>query len=105
MAAIEFQDMVFKVDSDGHLESFSDWGPEWVEYVRRNQGIAKLTEDHWRLIHVLQDYYREHGIPPIARILSQATGFKMKQIFELFPLGPGKGACKMAGLPKPKGCT
>ncbi|MGA7876136.1 MAG: TusE/DsrC/DsvC family sulfur relay protein [Desulfoferrobacter sp.] len=23
----------------------------------------------------------------------------------MFPSGPGKGACKMAGLPKPTGCV
>ncbi|MGD8530833.1 MAG: TusE/DsrC/DsvC family sulfur relay protein [Syntrophobacterales bacterium] len=26
-------------------------------------------------------------------------------MYELFPSGPGKGACKMAGLPKPTGCV
>ncbi|MCG8529500.1 MAG: TusE/DsrC/DsvC family sulfur relay protein, partial [Desulfovibrionales bacterium] len=26
-------------------------------------------------------------------------------VYELFPSGPGKGACKMAGLPKPTGCV
>ncbi|HPS25746.1 MAG TPA: TusE/DsrC/DsvC family sulfur relay protein, partial [Bacteroidales bacterium] len=27
------------------------------------------------------------------------------EIYELFPSGPGKGACKIAGLPKPTGCV
>ena len=34
----------------------------------------------------------------MVRILSKVTGFKLKHIYELFPSGPGKGACKMAGL-------
>ncbi|RPJ57184.1 MAG: sulfurtransferase TusE, partial [Acidobacteria bacterium] len=25
--------------------------------------------------------------------------------YEMFPSGPAKGACKVAGLPKPTGCV
>ena len=46
-----------------------------------------------------------HLAAPMVRILSKVTGFKLKHIYELFPSGPGKGACKMAGLPKPTGCV
>jgi dissimilatory sulfite reductase related protein len=105
MSTIEFEDKIFAVDEDGFLERYHDWCPEWVEYVRTAQKIEAITDEHWRLISVLQSYYEEHGAPPIVRILSKATGFKMKHIFALFPAGPGKGACKMAGLPKPKGCV
>jgi len=38
-------------------------------------------------------------------VLCKKTGFKLKKIYELFPSGPAKGACKMAGLPKPTGCV
>ncbi|MDQ7835963.1 MAG: TusE/DsrC/DsvC family sulfur relay protein [Humidesulfovibrio sp.] len=50
-------------------------------------------------------YYKKNGIAPMVRILSKVTGYKLKEIYELFPSGPGKGACKMAGLPKPTGCV
>jgi tRNA 2-thiouridine synthesizing protein E len=33
------------------------------------------------------------------------TGFDLKKIYQLFPGGPAKGACKVAGLPKPTGCV
>jgi dissimilatory sulfite reductase related protein len=105
MASIEFNNRIFAVDEDGHLLNFDNWCLEWVEYVKMDQSIPELTEEHWKLIHILQEYYVEHGMPPIVRILSKATGFKMTRIFELFPRGPGKGACKIAGLPKPKGCV
>jgi tRNA 2-thiouridine synthesizing protein E len=105
MPTVSFENKTFSVDEEGFLKNFGDWCPEWVEYIKKTQGIAELTDEHWKLIHVLQDYFKEHGTPPMVRILSKATGFKMKHIFELFPAGPGKGACKMAGLPKPKGCV
>jgi dissimilatory sulfite reductase related protein len=105
MPTAEYLDKAFNVDEEGFLRDLNDWCPEWVEYVRVSQGISKLGEEHWKLIHILQLYYKEHGFPPPVRILTITTGYKMKRIFELFPAGPGKGACKMAGLPKPKGCV
>ena len=30
---------------------------------------------------------------------------RLREIYELFPMGPAKGACKIAGLPKPDGCV
>jgi len=39
------------------------------------------------------------------RKLCKQSGFPLKAIYELFPSGPAKGACKVAGLPKPTGCV
>ncbi|MGB9105146.1 MAG: TusE/DsrC/DsvC family sulfur relay protein [Terriglobales bacterium] len=33
------------------------------------------------------------------------TGYKLNGSYPLFPSGPAKGACKLAGLPKPTGCV
>ena len=41
----------------------------------------------------------------MVRLLCQKTGLPLKTIFKLFPSGPAKGACKVAGLPKPEGCV
>jgi tRNA 2-thiouridine synthesizing protein E len=93
------------VDEDGFLANLDEWGPEWVDYVKELEGISQLNDDHWKVINMLQDYFKKNGIAPMVRILSKVTGFKLKYIYELFPSGPGKGACKMAGLPKPTGCV
>jgi tRNA 2-thiouridine synthesizing protein E len=105
MAVVEFKGKSFEVDEDGFLQSFDAWTPEWQEYVKEQEGIAEITDDHQKVVEFLQDYYKKNGIAPMVRILSKVTGFKLKQIYELFPSGPGKGACKMAGLPKPTGCV
>jgi len=41
----------------------------------------------------------------MVRKVCKETGFKLKEIYDLFPSGPAKGACKLAGLPKPTGCV
>ena len=105
MATVEFKGKNFDVDEDGFLQSFDQWSKEWVEFVKDSEGIQELTDEHWKVINMLQDYYKKNGIAPMVRILSKVTGFKLKYIYELFPSGPGKGACKMAGLAKPTGCV
>jgi TusE/DsrC/DsvC family sulfur relay protein len=105
MAVVEHMGKKFEVDEDGFLAILDEWGPEWVDYVKELEGITELKDDHWKVIQMLQDYFKKNGIAPMVRILSKVTGFKLKYIYELFPSGPGKGACKMAGLPKPTGCV
>ncbi|MBI5843153.1 MAG: TusE/DsrC/DsvC family sulfur relay protein [Deltaproteobacteria bacterium] len=105
MADVEFEGTKFSIDEDGFIDSFENWSKEWVQYVKKQEGIDELSEEHWNVINVLQDYYRKNGIAPMVRVLSKVTGYKLKHIYELFPSGPGKGACKMAGLPKPTGCV
>ena len=105
MPTVEFMGKTFTVDEDGFIDDYTNWSQEWVQYVKKEEGIEELTEEHKKVIEVLQDYYRKNGIAPMVRVLSKVTGFKLKHIYELFPSGPGKGACKMAGLPKPTGCV
>jgi len=106
MATIEHAGKSFEVDEDGFLlKGMEEWCDEWVEYVKSIEGITDMTDEHWKVINALQDYYKKNGIAPMVRILSKTTGFPLKRIYELFPSGPGKGACKMAGLPKPTGCV
>ena len=105
MPTAEYEGQTFNVDEDGFIDDFNNWNKDWVKHVKQVEGIEELTEEHWKVIEVLQDYYKKNGIATMVRILSKVTGFKLKYIYELFPSGPGKGACKMAGLPKPTGCV
>lgn len=105
MAEVEFNGEKFQIDEDGFILDFNGWSKNWVMYVKEQEGIDELNDEHWKVINILQDYYKKNGIAPMVRVLSKLTTFKLKHIYELFPSGPGKGACKMAGLPKPTGCV
>lgn len=102
---IEVAGAKFDIDEDGFLLDFNSFQNEWITHVMKEEGIEELTDEHQLVIDVLQDYYKKNGIAPMVRVLSKLTKFKLKHIYELFPSGPGKGACKMAGLPKPTGCV
>ena len=105
MATVEYMGKTFTEDEDGFIDTYESYCEEWVQWVKHQEGIEELNDEHMKVITVLQEYYEKNGIAPMVRILSKVTGFKLKHIYELFPSGPGKGACKMAGLPKPTGCV
>ena len=106
MATVEHNGKTYNVDEDGFLTNgMEEWDEGWVTYVKGMEGITDMTDEHNKIISILQEYYKKNGIAPMVRILSKTTGFPLKRIYELFPSGPGKGACKMAGLPKPTGCV
>ncbi len=105
MTEVSFKGSSFEVDDDGFLLRFEDWSEDWVELVKDSEGIAEITAEHKEIIEYLQEYYKRNNIAPMVRMISKNTGYKLKEIYELFPSGPGKGACKMAGLPKPTGCV
>jgi len=105
MPVVEFQGYKIETDEDGFLNNPEDWSESWMHFIKESEGIKEITEDHWRVIKALQDYYRKNGTAPRMSVLIKNTGFKLKYIYELFPSGPGKGACRMAGLPKPTGCV
>ena len=105
MPTFSHGEVSIEVDEDGFMAQPENWNETVAAALASTEGVEDLTEEHWKVIHVLQDYYQKHGIAPMVRILTKVTGYKLKYIYELFPSGPGKGACKMAGLPKPTGCV
>ena len=105
MPTFEVNGKSYAVDEDGFLEDPGIWNEGVAKDFAISEGVSELTEDHWKVINYLRSYYLEFGIAPMIRKLCKETGFKLNQIYELFPSGPAKGACKLAGLPKPTGCV
>ncbi|MBC8015125.1 MAG: TusE/DsrC/DsvC family sulfur relay protein [Sporomusaceae bacterium] len=94
-----------ELDEDGFLVDPADWAENLVEYFAAQENVSELTENHWKVINYLRDYFKKFEVAPMVRKLCKETGFTLKEIYELFPTGPAKGACKLAGLPKPTGCV
>jgi len=94
-----------EVDEDGFIQEPDKWDEEVAKVLAQAEGVDNMTEEHWKLVHYLRDYYAKFGIAPMIRKLCKETGFPLKKVYELFPSGPAKGACKVAGLAKPTGCV
>jgi len=105
MEAIELEGIQIEVDEDGFIQEPDRWSEAVAKVIAKTEEVPELTEDHWKVINYLRNYYQKFGIAPMIRKLCKETGFPLKYIYELFPSGPAKGACKIAGLPKPTGCV
>lgn len=95
----------FEVDEEGFLRNPGEWDEKLAELLAKADGIDEMSEKHWAVVKYIREYYLEHELAPMVRKLCQNTGLRLREIYELFPLGPAKGACKVAGLPKPDGCV
>jgi TusE/DsrC/DsvC family sulfur relay protein len=93
-----------ELNEDGFLANPDEWCEEVAEAFARLEKIPELTAEHWKVIIYLREYYQRFRIAPMIRKLCKDTGLELKRIESLFPAGPAKGACKLAGLPKPTGC-
>ncbi|WP_444945145.1 TusE/DsrC/DsvC family sulfur relay protein [Microbulbifer sp. VTAC004] len=98
------------LDKEGYLRDLKDWSPDVAEQLAAAEGI-KLTDAHWEVIELLQDFYRQFDLSPAMRPLVKFIGQhlgadKGRSIYlmQLFPPSPAKVASKIAGLPKPTNC-
>lgn len=89
---------------DGFLEEVSDWSREVARELASRNDLGPLVDDHWKIIEYVRNYYLTYGDgPPVVKIV-KSTGVPFKRICELFPCGVARGAYRLAGLPRPKGC-
>ena len=105
MSIFEYGDVKIEVDEDGFMQEPDQWNEEVAKALATTEEVHEMTEDHWKIVNYLRDYYKKFGIAPMIRKLCKETGYPLKRIYELFPSGPAKGACKVAGLAKPTGCV
>jgi len=106
MPTLDFDGRPIEVNDDGFLLHPEEWSNEIALFLAKDQeGLDELNDSHWAVIVYIREFYEEHGLAPMIRYICKTTGIKLKTIYELFPSGPAKGACKLAGLPTPDGCV
>lgn len=95
------------MDDEGYLIDPTDWNEQLAVTLAEREGIA-LTELHWDVIHFIRDYYQEHQVIPDVRFVSKYLAENLaaatrNTIFEMFPYGYVKQACRIAGMRRPRG--
>jgi tRNA 2-thiouridine synthesizing protein E len=98
-------ELSLEVDEDGFMQEPEAWNKAVAAALATTEGVDALSDDHWKVVEYLRNYYTQFGVAPMIRKLCKETGYDLKRIYALFPSGPAKGACKVAGLPKPTGCV
>jgi TusE/DsrC/DsvC family sulfur relay protein len=109
--AYEVNGQVYEHDEEGYLLNLGDWNKDLAAVIAVVEEI-RMDDDHWEVVTFLRDYYEEYQIAPAVRVLTKAVKKSMgpekgnsEYLYQLFPYGPAKQACKIAGLPKPTGCV
>ena len=105
MATMVLAGVELEIDEDGFIQDPDAWNDEIAAALAKTEEVEEMGEDHWKLVRYIREYYLQFGSAPMIRKLCKETGFKLKYVYKMFPGGPAKGACKVAGLPKPTGCV
>ncbi len=106
MPVVEVNGLKLDLNEDGFLNDPEQWNEQVaLALAKAEEGLEGLSEEHWQVVKFIREYYEEKKLAPMVRKMCQVSGFSLKHIYELFPSGPAKGACKVAGLPKPDGCV
>jgi tRNA 2-thiouridine synthesizing protein E len=95
-----------EVDAEGYLIEPQEWTDEVAVVLARQENI-ELNDDHWDVLRFMRDYYAEHQIAVdvrhVIKHLAQKHGPESRNmVFELFPYGYVKQACKIAGMKRPR---
>ncbi len=111
MDSITLNGRTIALGEGGYLNDPEDWNRDVAVHLAKADGID-LSKHHWKVIDFLRDYYERNNVAPMIKILLKELDNQYgpekattKYLYELFPSGAGKQACKIAGLPTPAGCV
>ncbi|MBM3286690.1 MAG: TusE/DsrC/DsvC family sulfur relay protein [Candidatus Eisenbacteria bacterium] len=106
MPHLDYQGRTLELNEEGFLLRPQEWDDGVALALAKDQeGLQTLTDDHWKVVRFIRSHFLETNLAPMVRTMCKTTGIPLRQIYDLFPSGPAKGACKVAGLPKPDGCV
>lgn len=95
-----------EVDAEGYLIEPQDWNDDVAAILSKQENI-ELNDDHWEVLRFMRDYYADHQVAVdvrhVIKHLAKKHGPESRNmVFELFPYGYVKQACKIAGMKRPR---
>ena len=103
-------DKALETTADGFLRDAGQWNRAVADEIARLEALV-ITDRHWEILLFIRDYYQQFKHLPNARMFVAAIRKRFgdekgnsRYLQNLFPQGPLKYACKIAGLPKPPTC-
>lgn len=92
---------------DGRLANTEDWNETVARAMAEKEGI-ELTENHWEIINLMRDFYKQYNISPIRKLLLKSIKEKLGEkktsrdyLHSLFPGEVMIQCSRFAGLPVP----
>lgn len=94
-----------QVNDEGFMTNPSEWDKDIAVELAKEEGIANLSEAHWKVIEYCRQAGLGSGKAPTLRQITSGSGVTTKDLFTLFPKGPAKKVARISGLGKPEGCV
>ena len=108
---IQADGKTIQLSEAGWMEDLSEWSEEVAKEIAKNENV-ELTDEHWDIINEAREFFSANGSNAEPRVFAKimkkkygADRSSSKYIYGLFPYGLIKSANKIAGLPRPKGCS
>ncbi|MGB8252209.1 MAG: TusE/DsrC/DsvC family sulfur relay protein [Anaerolineaceae bacterium] len=105
MAQKTFAGKKVEINDEGFMTNPAEWTRDIAVAIAKEEGIPKLTPEHWKVIDFCRTSAASSGAAPTLRAITNGAGISTKDLFTLFPKGPAKKVAKIAGLRKPEGCV
>jgi tRNA 2-thiouridine synthesizing protein E len=99
----------FARDIEGYIVNPEDWNEDFARQLAAEESL-ELSETYWLILHFMQDYWRVNRVAPdvrhVTKFMTDTLSMDKKEakqkLFELFPYGYVKQACKIAGMQRPR---
>jgi dissimilatory sulfite reductase related protein len=92
-------------DKDGFMTDPALWDETVAKTIAGEEGIEAMSDQHWSIVKFIRTYWQQHDLAPPVRMICKEAGVSVRDVYKLFRSGPARGACRIAGLPKPDGCV
>lgn len=102
---MQIDNKTVEFDKDGFMLDPSVWDEKVAAAIASEEGVEQMSEKHWGIVKFIRAYWQEHDLAPTVRLICKEVGVSVRDIYKLFTSGPARGACRIAGLPKPDGCV
>ena len=105
MATREIAGKTVQVNDEGYMTSPNEWDKDIAVAIAKEEGIAELMPEHWKIIEFCRQSAVNSGKAPTLRQITTGSDVSTKDLFALFPKGPAKKVARISGLGKPEGCV
>ena len=107
MNTIKISGKTYELLRDGRLANTDDWNETVARAIAEKDGV-ELTDNHWEIINLMRDFYKQYNISPIRKLLLKAIKEKLGEkkasrdyLLSLFPVDELVVGTKISGLPMP----
>ena len=105
---LEVNGQTIETDDEGYLVNPDDWNREVAQHLAASEELT-LSDEHHKVLDFMRAFYDEHQVAADARFVIRFMADEMglgrnakTRLFQLFPFGYVKQACKVAGMKRPR---